>query len=177
MLSISDYLFLIAFFVGIPALFVGVLIAVCIILSRGGGWNILSKRFRAESRPSGQAWSAGPFFYTVRMRSQKYSSIIRITVAEDEDSVYFSVLFPFRFGHPMLRIPWKEISLEKMENFWGRYIVLRLGEREHVPMRIPERMAYELGIQNRLPEDSVPAEQVLGTLNGSLITSRRTKPD
>jgi hypothetical protein len=68
------------------------------------GWSALARRFRRESEPYGDSKTAGPFFYTVYMRYwTHYSSLIRLTAAAD--ALYLSVLFPFRIGHPPLRIP------------------------------------------------------------------------
>jgi hypothetical protein len=81
-----------------------------------------------------------------------YSGIIRI--AAEEDSLYLSVVFPYRIGHPPLRIPWTEIQFGKTKFLWRRYVVLTLGDQEHIPMRISERMARKLGILERIPDDS-----------------------
>jgi hypothetical protein len=114
------------------------------------GWHKLSRRFRAQSEPYGDAKSVGPFPYTVYTRYwSHYSSIIRMTAAED--ALYLSVLFFLRIGHPPLCIPWKEIQFCRMKFFWREHVVLTLGEQERIPMRISERMARNLGIIERLP--------------------------
>jgi hypothetical protein len=71
-----------------------------------------------------------------------------------EDALYLSVLFPFRVGHPPLRIPWNEIKLSRTKRFWFRYVVLTLGNQEHIPMRISERMVRNLGILDRIANES-----------------------
>ena len=112
------------------------------------GWSALARRFRRESEPYGDNKTAGPFFYTVYMRYwTHYSSVIRLTAAAD--ALYLSVLFPFRIGHPPLRIPWNEIQFGRTKRFLRTYIVLALGNEERIPMRIPERMAANLGILDR----------------------------
>jgi hypothetical protein len=117
------------------------------------GWHTLSKRFRAESEPYGATKSAGPFPYTVYTRYwSHYSFIIRMTAAED--ALYLSVLFLLRLGHPPLRIPWNEIQVSKTTYFRQPMILLTLGERERIPMRISERMAGKLGILERIPANS-----------------------
>ena len=114
------------------------------------GWSALARRFRRESEPYGDSKTAGPFFYTVYMRYwTHYSSLIRLTAAAD--ALYLSVLFPFRIGHPPLRIPWNEIQFARTKRFFRTYTVLTLGNEEHIPMRIPERMARNLGILDRCP--------------------------
>jgi hypothetical protein len=78
-----------------------------------------------------------------------YSSVIRMIAAED--ALYLSVLFLFRVGHPPLCIPWDEIQFGRTRFLFRRYVVLTLGKTERIPMRISERMARNLGILNRLP--------------------------
>jgi hypothetical protein len=80
-----------------------------------------------------------------------YTNIIQI-FAEPE-ALYLSVFTPFRVGHPPLCIPWNEIKLSRTRHFWRRYVVLTLGEQEHIPMRISERMARKLGILDRIPQE------------------------
>ena len=114
------------------------------------GWSALARRFRTESEPYGDCKTAGPFFYTVYMRYwTHYSSVIRLTAAAE--ALYLSVLFPFRVGHPPLRIPWNEIQFASTKRFLRTYIVLTLGNEERIPMRIPQRMASDLGILDRCP--------------------------
>ena len=128
---------------------------ICFFISFISGWFALSRRFKKQSEPYGETRSAGPFFYTVYMRYWgHYSSIIRMTAAED--AFYLSVFILFRIGHPPLRIPWKEIQFSTTKRFWRRYIVLTLGEQERIPMRISQRMAGKLGILDRLPGETVP---------------------
>jgi hypothetical protein len=114
-----------------------------------GGWRVLSKRFKQETAPYGEIRTAGPFFYSIYMRFWcHYSSVIRMTAASDE--LYLSVMFPFRIGHPPLRIPWNEIQLGRTKWFLRTYIVLTLGNEEMIPMRISQRMARNLGILGRV---------------------------
>ena len=123
---------------------------ICFLISFISGWYKLSKSFRAQSEPYGQTTSAGPFFYTVYMQFWgHYSSVIRMIAAED--ALYLSVLFLFRVGHPPLCIPWDEIQFGRTRFLFRRYVVLTLGKTERIPMRISERMARNLGILNRLP--------------------------
>ena len=80
-----------------------------------------------------------------------YSSVIRLTAAGD--ALYASVLLLFRIGHPPLRIPWNEIQFGRAKRVWRNYVVLTLGNQEHIPMRISERMARNLGILDRCPPE------------------------
>ena len=134
------------------AIFVVVLwCTVCFLISFFTGWLSLARRFKKQSEPYGEIRSAGPFFYTVYMRWWgHYSSVIHLFAASD--ALYASVLFPFRIGHPPLRIPWDEIRFSRTKRFFRTYIVLTLGSEEKIPLRIPLRMARNLGILDRCPD-------------------------
>jgi hypothetical protein len=139
------------------------------------GWHALARRFRAESEPYGVTKSAGPFFYTVYTRyASHYSFCIRMTAAED--GFYLSVVFPLRVGHPPLRIPWSEVQISRVKRFWQPLILLTLGARERIPMRISERMAGKLGLLERMGEGTFN-EPNFDTLSDSFLESQRKKMD
>ena len=121
------------------------------LISLQSGWFSLSRRFKRQSDPYGETKTAGPFFYAVYMRLwSHYSSVVRLTAASD--ALYASVLFPFRIGHPPLRIPWDEIRFGRTKFFFRTYLMLTLGNEEKIPMRISLRMGRNLGILDRCPQ-------------------------
>jgi hypothetical protein len=125
--------------------------AIGFLVSFISGWLALSRRFKRQSEPYGETKTAGPLFYTIYMRFWgHYSSAIRLVAASD--ALYASVLFLLRIGHPPLRIPWDEIRFSRTNFFFRSYVVLTLGNEEKIPMRIPLRMARNLGILDRCPE-------------------------
>ena len=113
------------------------------------GWHQLSKRFRPPSKYPGQMKLTRPFFNVCMKNWADYSGTIRIAV--EENALHVSVILPYRFCHPPLCIPWKEIQFSRTKFLWRRYMVLTLGEQERIPMRISERMASKLGLMERLP--------------------------
>jgi hypothetical protein len=130
--------------------FIALWCVICYLISFLTGWFPLARRFKTQTEPYGEIRSAGPFFYTIYMRFwSHYSSVIRLTAASD--ALYASVLFPFRIGHPPLRIPWDEVKFGMTRRFFFNYVVLTLGHEEMIPMRISERMARNLGILDRVP--------------------------
>ncbi|MGA2729176.1 MAG: hypothetical protein ABSE96_15320 [Terracidiphilus sp.] len=140
-----------------PVAFVLFWIFICLVISVMSGWRALAESFIQQSEPCGQIKTAGPFFYVVYMRYWcHYSSVIRMTAADD--AFYLSVLAIFRAGHPPLRIPWNEIHFVKISRYWSRFVVLTLGNREAIPMRISERMARNLGILNRMANHESQAQ-------------------
>jgi hypothetical protein len=136
--------------IGFAIFFVAFWCTICCLISFLTGWFSLARRFKKQSEPYGEIHSAGPFFYTVYMRFWgKYSSVIRLTAAGD--ALYASILFPFRIGHPPLRVPWDQIRFGRTKFFFRTYIVLTLGNQERIPLRISLRMARNLGILDRCP--------------------------
>lgn len=146
--SIESYL---ATPLGIAILFAILWCASCYLISFSSGWFALSRRFKKRSEPYGEIHNAGPFFYTVYMRFWcHFTCLISLTAASD--ALYASILFPFRIGHPPLRIPWDEIRFGRTQYFFRNYIVLTLGDQEKIPLRISLRMAGNLGILDRCPQ-------------------------
>lgn len=137
-------------FLGVASFFLVVWSALCFLVSLLTGWFALGRRFRRQAEPYGENRTAGPFFYAVYMRGwSHYSSAIRLVAAAD--ALYASVVFFLRVGHPPLRIPWDEIRFSRTKFLFRTYCVLTLGSQEKIPMRIPERMARNLGILDRFP--------------------------
>jgi hypothetical protein len=142
----ADFATPLGFFIG----FVAFWCAICFLTSLLTGWHALVRRFTKQSEPLGETRTAGPFFYTVYMRFwSHYGSVIRFTAADD--ALHLSVLFPFRVGHPPLRIPWNEIRFAKARRYFFAKIEMTLGNEERIPMRISQRMARNLGILDRVP--------------------------
>jgi hypothetical protein len=136
---------------GIALFCIVAMCAVSFLIGCLTSWFALARRFKKQSEPCGEIRTAGPFFYTVYMRAwSHFSSVIRLTSAGG--ALYASVPFPFRIGHPPLGIPWEEIRYGRAKFFFRTFIVLTLGNKERIPMRIPLRMARNLGILDRCPD-------------------------
>lgn len=121
----------------------------CSLIGAMSGWRSLSRRFTAQSEPSGETLQAGPWFYSVYWRFWgHYSSVVRMISATD--ALYLSVIFLFRPGHAPLCIPWNEITFGRTRFMWQKFIVLTLGREEQIPLRITERMARKLGLMERV---------------------------
>jgi len=130
---------------GFAIYFVTLWCAACFVISLVSGWFRLASSFRRESDPLGKTRNVGPMFYGVSMRFwTNYNGVIRLSAADD--ALYLSVFFLFRVGHPPLRVPWGEIQIEKKKFLFQTYVLLTLGNRDRIPMRISKRMARNLGI-------------------------------
>lgn len=134
----------------LPLFFVAVWTLALTFTSALSGWFTLANHFRSDLDPTGETRTAPPFFYTVYFRFwTHYSGVVRLTSAAD--GLYLSVFFPFRPGHPPLRIPWNEIQFSRAQRIFRSYVVLLLGTAEQIPLRIPQRMADRLGLLNGPP--------------------------
>ena len=108
------------------------------------GWRSLSKRFRAQSESLTGTRGNG-FLLDICFRHWlDYTNLVWVTV--NKEALHLSVVFPFRIGHPPLAVPWEEIEIGSTTLFWRKYVELRLGREERIPLRISKRMANRLGI-------------------------------
>ena len=140
----------ISLYILLPLFFVAVWTLALIFVSAVSGWSALANHFRSNLEPIGETRSAGGFFSSVYFRYWgHYSGVVRLTSATD--GLYLSALFPFRPGHPPLRIPWNEIQFSHTRRFFRNYVVLLLGTAEQIPLRIPQRMADRLGLLDGPP--------------------------
>jgi hypothetical protein len=138
-----------AFVLLMPA-FLAFWCGICYLNSMIIGWRRMAERFAAEAGPVGEMRSVNAFPYTVYWRGwAHYSWIVRLTATSD--GLYLSVIAPFRPGHPLLRIPWNEITFGRAKFLFRSYVELRLGNEERIPLRISELVAGKLGILERVP--------------------------
>jgi hypothetical protein len=102
------------------------------MVSLAGGWHELSKRFRLDNPFDGitEGMQSG------RMRffgNSKNS----LRLGADAEGLYLSVPALFRFMHPPLFVPWREIEIHHPKAWlFGEYVTLTLGNDERIPLRI-----------------------------------------
>jgi len=137
------------------------------------GWLLLSRSFTSGTLPQGDTQTAGPFLTRIYLRFwAQYGGVTRLTTVED--GLYLSVVLLFRVGHPPLRIPWNEISVGRTRYMFQRFVVLTLGRRQQIPMRITDSMALKLGILDRFPSAGTSSEEPKFK---SYVTSRLKEPE
>ncbi len=104
-----------------------------------GGWASLARNYSYPDKFSGDRWR----FQSAQMRwFMGYNNCL--TIGANAEGLYLSILFPFRFAHPPLFIPWREISVIPRKILWIRFVELRLGRELAMPLRIRERLAQKL---------------------------------
>ena len=149
----------------LPLVLAGFVVFWCIVVALVSwltGWAILARRFRAQSEPNGDVRTAGPWLLTIYMRFwTHYGGIVKMTAASD--ALYLRIMFLFRPGHPPLRIPWSEIGFSRTRYLLCPFVALTLGNEEKIPLRISERAARKLGLNERMvpvtgPEQPAPIQ-------------------
>src|SRR5262245_3061242 len=122
-----------------PALFVPFFIIffislwcfVCFLLGVVSGWVTLAAQFRCTSEFKGPSWSGRSGY----MRWVNFNRIL--TVGADSSGLFLRMMFLFRIGQPPLLIPWNHVTISKRGKiFFFRYVVLRLGREEQIPLAI-----------------------------------------
>jgi hypothetical protein len=120
-----------------PLLFVGFWSAVCLLLSKIGGWSTLTQRYGSTAAFQGELKR----FQSATLRySVGYNGCL--TIGVNEGGLYLSILFLFRPGHPSLFIPWADVSTPAERRVW---FVSCLEFRFHGAPRIHFRVNRKLG--------------------------------
>jgi hypothetical protein len=78
-------------------------------------------------------------------------------VGASQRGLYFSVLFPFRPGHPPIFAPWEDVSLTEGRRFFSSYIELRfrrvVGAKVRLSKRLWDKLQAKAG--SRWPADAM----------------------
>lgn len=91
-------------------------LAICGALSLIGGWYELSHRFKNNETIDGERFRFRSGVIGWRAFPVSYRSCLFATVGSK--GVALSILFPFRFLHPRLVIPWSAVERCERVRFW-----------------------------------------------------------
>lgn len=117
--------------------FIIIWVAVCKLISVTGGWNMLSRDYRANSAFDGKKM----WLKSVGMRRwTNYNNCI--TVGANKYGLYLSVFPLFRIGHPPLFFPWADISTEAgSRRFFGEFVKFKFSKQPDVPVIFSKKLA------------------------------------
>jgi hypothetical protein len=123
-----------------PLFFLALWCTILFLISQASGWAALARRFRLTSPFTGQTWD----WKRARMRwGCNYNNCL--TVGSDPMGLYLSMMFPFRFGHAPLFLPWQEVSVRRHRSIlFFKYVELSLGREEQIPLLIRENLADQI---------------------------------
>ena len=126
---------LILFIFLFPFFFMGMWCAVCVLLSKMGGWQRLAKSFPARTQPSGRR------FFTQGGKVGLVTYRGCLTVYSSPLGLYLTVLFPFRFGHQPLFIPWDAMHNATTRRFlWTETVVFDVGSPNIATLQLPKKI-------------------------------------
>ena len=126
------------FVVFFPLIWFGVLY----LLGHLGGWSGIAAEYRAREPFDGKRWS----FQSGQFGWSNYGSCV--TVGANPRGVYFSVLFPFRPGHPPLFVPWEDVSMAEGRGTFTSYVDLRFRRVSQTRVRLSKRLGDRLRSQS-----------------------------
>jgi hypothetical protein len=98
-----------------------------------GGWSSFAKRYRAQTRPAGKAYSLPGWTYC-----NVHCNARGLRVIFTDTGIYFSMLFYRRLAHPPFLIPWESVKGIKKEH--GRSVL----EIEDTAGKIRLDLSHEL---------------------------------
>jgi|GEM_PF-1181564 hypothetical protein len=117
--STSESFFILFMIILCGALFIVIWLTMLFLVSRLGGWSKLHKAYHFPSR------IGNPFlvksFQSIQLGVSNYNGIM--TLSYYPEGIGMEVMILFRFQHPKILIPWKDIKLkEKSKNifYWNK---------------------------------------------------------
>jgi hypothetical protein len=142
-----------------PIYFLFLWLLVGAIISYVGGWFSLAKVYCTRMPFNGTRWG----MQSGRMRRlANYNNVLTIGVSQQ--GLYLASMFPFRFMHPPLLIPWSEIKVRRNKGWVFEYVTFTMGHELEIPLQIRAKVAAdraEEGSRHRGPRRPT-AEAVFG---------------
>jgi hypothetical protein len=132
-------------FLGIVAIIFGsVFIFVLISLADAqakGGWSSFAKRYPAQTRPDGSAYSVSMWTYC-----NVHGNARGLRVIFTDTGIYFYKTFPSRLAHPPFLLPWESVKrVEKGYGFFGEYYILEIENAAgKLQLDLSKKIEYEL---------------------------------
>ena len=119
--------------------FIGLWVLVSTFISLIGGWFSLAKLYRTRVPFEGVKFR----LWTCQMRWRTHYSNV-ITTGANQEGLYLTTMFLFRFKHPPLFIPWTEIRVQRTKGWLFEYVTFALGRELAIPLRIGRKPAERL---------------------------------
>jgi len=119
--------------------FLFIWILVNFLISRLTGWARMAGHYPAEGGYSGKVWR---FQTLTTRRGMGYKG--SANVGADSRGLYLSLFFLFRFGHPPMFVPWRDITITEKQVSKTKMLELRFRKTENLPVRIFARLGDRL---------------------------------
>jgi hypothetical protein len=100
-------------------------------ISRLTGWASMAAHYHNVGGFTGKVWR----FQTITTRwGMGYKG--STNVGADSKGLYLSLFFLFRFGHPPLFVPWRDVTITEKQVFRSKVLELRFRKTEDLAVRI-----------------------------------------
>ena len=110
-----------------------------LIISRLTGWARMAAHYPVIGAFTGKIWR----FQTITTRrGMGYKG--SANVGADSRGLHLSLFFIFRFGHPPLFVPWRDITITEKQVFKSKVLELRFRKTEDLPVRIFAKLGDHL---------------------------------
>jgi len=67
-----------------------------------------------------------------------------LTLGASCEGLYLASMCLFRFMHPPLLIPWREIKVRKSKGWFFEYVTFSMGQELAIPLRVRAKLAGRL---------------------------------
>ncbi len=119
--------------------FIVLWILIIFLIARLTGWARMAGQYPDVGGFSGRKWR----FQTITTRKgMGYKG--SANVGADGRGLYLSLFFLFRFGHPPLFVPWRDITIIENKVFKMRVLEFRFRKTGDLPVRIAAKLADRL---------------------------------
>ena len=126
--ALGTTLFVLAMLVGFSLIWIFALT----MSSHLSGWKKLAQQFPATGNETGKTFP----FRTGYIGWARYKGILTFLI--NPNGIGLSVIFPFRFGHPAVFIPWDELhNFQKVEKFMHTEVVMDAGDPVIAKLTLP----------------------------------------
>src|SRR5437016_4404327 len=89
-----------------------------------GGWGSFAKRYPAQARPEGNAYSVLSCCFC-----NVYNRARGIRVIFTDTGIFFYMTFLSRLAHPPFLLPWESVKrVEKRHGFSGEYYIMEIKD-------------------------------------------------
>jgi hypothetical protein len=103
------------------------------------GWFSLAKVYRTREPFNSTKWR----MQSGQMRWRAtYNNALTIGISQQ--GLFLAIMFPFRFMHPPLLIPWSEIKVQRSKGWVFEYLILTMGHELAIPLRIRAKLGAKL---------------------------------
>jgi hypothetical protein len=115
------------------------------LISWMDGWSRLAAPYRATAPFEGHRvrfasgeMCGGPLF------GMPCNFGLCLTLGSSAEGLYLAVALPFRFSHPPLLIPWRDIAVQTEKRWMASYVTFTFERFQPLRLRISRRLAERL---------------------------------